>query len=177
MLRLSWRRMLHCEILGPGSNHNASEYLRVNGANHAALAVLALRAVVPDRCSGVDHESIGGHLLCSRGHELKAGEEACGVRHDHVDWHAWVGKGGLCDGVVAASELELHHVAHVGLDVVRAKHELLARAVRDGDDMHRGSAPFRHGAAGHGSGCTRHLCKGTAGKEEGGGDRAEMHLG
>lgn len=78
----------------------------------------SLRAIDPDRRRAVNHNAV-----CRRrrgrgtdGHEARV--EALGAGRVERDGLAGLRKGGLRDGVVVGRELELHHVADVGFDVV-----------------------------------------------------------
>ena len=115
--------------------------LRVDSANHAALAVLRLRAVEPYWLGVHDADCVCENLRgCADGsvcgHEAR--EESGGhVAHDVLNGHTGLVEGGLNDGVVlpALSEneherqtsistylgvkLELDKIAHCRLDVLR----------------------------------------------------------
>lgn len=97
----------------------------------------SLGAVDPERGGVVDLDGVGGDhasgLRGSDGHEARV--EASHVAHDAVDGLARLVEGGLGDGVVASNELELHHVACSGLDVVgRVGQRVVGGA--DRDDLH-----------------------------------------
>ena len=111
--------------------------LLVDDQVHAFLAMGGLRAVYPDRGGVVDGDGVGGGVGGAGGHGHEAREEA---RHVAVagDGLAWLVEGRLRDCVVARRELELHHVAYGGLDVVRAERER-ARLGADSDDVHVGT--------------------------------------
>ena len=93
------------------SEHEMREGLRVDGADHTALAVLRLRAVEPYGLGVHDADCVGEDLGgCAdrrvRGHE--AGEE--GGRHvgDYIlDRYAGLIEGRLYDGMVLPDGLEL----------------------------------------------------------------------
>jgi hypothetical protein len=90
----------------------------VDHHRHSVLAMLGLGAVDPyGRCI-VDHDSVCWCCCRGSGHGHKAGVEtycAWGVQGEGL---ARLGKGGLSDGMVGGRELELHHVADFGLNVV-----------------------------------------------------------
>lgn len=113
-----------------------SDSLLIDDHDHAALAVLALGAVQPDGLRVVDHDGVGGDhaRLLGRGCGLVAGVEAGDVGHDGADGSARLVECRLCHGVVACHELELHHLARVGLDVVWRVHERVVGS-GDGDDL------------------------------------------
>ena len=81
--------------------------LRIDGTDHTALAVAALRAIVPDRvgvhdtdgiCQFASHSSISSSSCC-RWHE--AGPESISlVGHDVSNGNAWLIKSRLGNGVV-----------------------------------------------------------------------------
>ena len=76
-------------------------YLRVNGTDHATLAMLRLRAVEPDGLSIHDADRVGenGGSGSVRGHE--AGEEGgAHVSHHVLDGHTGLVESRLDNGVV-----------------------------------------------------------------------------
>ena len=96
-------------------------------------------AVDPDGLGVVDHDAV--RVDDSRGHGglcvLEPGVETRGVAVQ-ADGLAGLVEGGLGDGVVAGEELELHHVAHGGLEVVRREGEGAVLADADDVDRHAG---------------------------------------
>lgn len=78
----------------------------------------SLRAINPNRVRGVDHDRV--RRRCRRaarhGHETAVETSCAGCVHG--DGLARLREGGLCHGVVVGRELELHHVADGGFDVV-----------------------------------------------------------
>jgi hypothetical protein len=76
-----------------------------------------LRAVDPDGCGIVDGDGVRGGISGTRCYGHEAGVKASDIAV-HAYGLAWLVKGGLRNSVVASSELELHHVAHSGLDIV-----------------------------------------------------------
>ena len=122
--------------------------LRVDGADHARLAMLALRAVEPDGACAVHDEGVGGELGRARGDLLEAGEEARGVRHDVIDGDAGLGEGGLGDGVVLSSS------------TVRGWYMIKSKLA--GRYLHlpgTGTGPYRPWQPGCCSGCTSIMCR------------------
>jgi hypothetical protein len=107
--------------------------LLVDDHGHAGLAMLGLCAVDPHGRGGIneDSKSRDGRISRLNGHETR--EDACdaGVQGDRL---AWVVEVGLYDRVVLGHELELHHVAFGGDDVVRRVSEG-ALCVADGNDV------------------------------------------
>lgn len=79
--------------------------------------MLSLRTVHPYWRRRIHHNSIRRHSRRRSAHRHEPGVEArsVGVETDRL---AWLIKGRLCDGVVCWCELELHHVALGGDDVV-----------------------------------------------------------
>lgn len=78
--------------------------LRVDGADHAGLAVLALRAVEPDGLGVGDLDRVGQLAAIAGdgggGHEARVEAGARGVGHGDGHGHAGGVEGGLDDGVV-----------------------------------------------------------------------------
>lgn len=94
----------------------------------------ALSAVDPKGVGVVDHDGVNGahaHGLAGRrGDEARVEASSVGVLRDRL---AGLVEGRLGRGVVSSKELELHHVAYRGLDVVG----FICEAVVDGhlDDV------------------------------------------
>lgn len=87
----------------------------IDDHHHALLAVVALGAVQPQRVGVVDLDGVGrdhAHRGARR-HGQEARVEARDVAV-HADGLARLVEGGLCDGVVAGVELELHKLARLG---------------------------------------------------------------
>lgn len=79
--------------------------------------MLALRAVDPHGGRAVDHDGVGGRggRGGGDGHEARVEASRVGVQRDGL---ARLVEGRLRDGVVGGCELELHHVALGGDEVV-----------------------------------------------------------
>jgi len=112
-------------MLWYGNGCGRSNSLLVDDHNHAILAVLALGAVQPDGLGVINHDGVSGYhaRLLGRSGGLVAGVEAGDVGHHGADGSAGLVESRLCHGVVACNELELHHLARAGLDVVWRVHE------------------------------------------------------
>lgn len=85
--------------------------LLVDDHGHTSLAMLALRAVEPQRSRAIDengvcgsHDGVGCDWHEARVKTSGVGEGVYGV--------AWLVEGGLCDGVVCWCELELYHISN-----------------------------------------------------------------
>ena len=91
-------------ILGAGLKWDCSLErkgdVRVDDANHAGLAVLALRAVEPDGRGVVERDGVCRQVGRSCRDRHEAGEQAGGVGLDVVDGLAGLVKGRLDDGMV-----------------------------------------------------------------------------
>lgn len=111
--------------------------------------MLALGAVEPQGGGGGDLHGVDGDLAGggARGDVHVAGEHAGGARVVGLDGGAGVVEVGLHHAVVPGQELELDHVAHVRLEVVREELEVLVLR-RDGHHVHL----LRRGEAQEGSG-------------------------
>lgn len=107
--------------------------LLVDDHGHAGLAMLGLRAVDPHGRGGINEDSISRDLRIGRRNRHETGEDACDARVQG-DRLAWVVEIGLRDTVVLGHELELHHVAFGGDDVVGRVSEG-AVCVANGNDM------------------------------------------
>lgn len=94
------------------------DILLVNDHGHSVLAMLGLRAVDPYWRRVVDHDGICWRCRGRSRHRHEARVETRCAGLVQSDRLAWLGEGGLRDGVVVGRELELHHVADVRLDVV-----------------------------------------------------------
>ena len=95
-----------------------SDLLLINDHSHPLLAMAGLRAVDPDGRRVINHDGVCRCRRRGAGYGHEAGVETDCAGHVERDRLAWLCKGGLCDGVVIGRELELHHVADVGFDVV-----------------------------------------------------------
>jgi len=95
-----------------------------------------LRAVYPDRSGVVDGNGIGSGVSRTSRNRHEAREETGDIAV-HGDGLAWLVEGGLSDGMVATSKLELNHITHSGGDAVgRVGDRTGLRA--DGDDVNGG---------------------------------------
>jgi len=86
----------------------------VDDHGHPPLAVPSLRAVQPHGLGVSDRDGENRHLARAGRHRLEPGENASDVRNRL----AWLVEAGLGNGMVSCPELELNHVANVGLEVV-----------------------------------------------------------
>ena len=107
--------------------------LLVDHHGHSRLAMLGLRAVNPHGIGVIDQDGEGWNLSGIGGNGHESGEDTGdgGVQGDGL---AWVVEVGLRDGVVLWHELELHHVACSGDNVVRPVRQAAVR-VADGDNV------------------------------------------
>ena len=142
------------------------KYLRVDDANHAGLAMVSLRAVVPNRFRVIDHDCVcGNHCVC--GLDKHVTREQAFHPHGVLHRHARHIEGCLYNGVVLKEcvslcvptlykeeadpciELELHHLPDLGLKIFGIKY-MTSSLVRDLDNMYvdhataRGSSSSSH---------------------------------
>lgn len=120
-----------------GNTHRVhGNVLLVDDQSHAALAVRASGAVEPHGGLVLDRDGVGRDLAL-----VGAGIDGHRARVDtvvSVHGGADVVEGGLRDGVGASPELELHHVANSGLDLlgpVLQTGGIVDGVPADGDDV------------------------------------------
>ena len=111
----------------------------------------SLGAIQPNRRCVVNHDRVCWRRRCCGGDWHEPRVEAGGARHVHCDGLTGLREGGLCHGVVVGRELELYHVADIGLDIVRAVGQG-AVCVADFHDMY-GDLAGRHRSHGGGGCC------------------------
>lgn len=125
--RLRW-------ITGQGRKKKKKKNSRlVDDHHHPIPAVLPLGAVDPERVGAVDPDGVGrdhAHGGAGRGRQVARVEARdVGV---HRDGLTRLVEGGLCDGVVAGVELELHVLAGLRGQLLWRVGQ--AAILRDGDD-------------------------------------------
>lgn len=132
----------------------------------------SLGAIQPNRRCVVNHDRVCWRRRCCGGDWHEPRVEAGGAGHVHCNGLTGLREGGLCHGVVVGRELELYHVADIGLDIVRAVGQG-AVCVADFHDMY-GDLAGRHRSHGGGGCC---CSESSADAQSRQGERCELHIG